>query len=105
MSQKLKELTKQEAGTLAGNKVPVVVLFGASWCGPCRSQKPILEEIQQELGESVVIRYVDVERVPQLVQKFGVCSVPTVLILKDGVEAARLNGFQPKQLLLSHVKQ
>jgi len=78
---------------------PVVVDFWAEWCGPCRSIAPALEEIAGSLGEKVKIVKLNVDENPQTAAKYGIQSIPTLMIFKNGQEASRQIGAAPKQKL------
>src|SRR5436309_14155724 len=71
---------------------PVVVDFWAEWCGPCRMIAPALEEIAGSLGEKVKIVKLNVDENPQTAAKYGIQSIPTLLIFKDGQMASRQIG-------------
>jgi thioredoxin 1 len=73
-----------------------LVDFWATWCGPCRMQAPILDSFEAEIGSTVKVGKVDVDEEPELAQKYGVMSIPNIVILKDGKEVDRLVGVQPK---------
>src|ERR1044071_3920877 len=78
---------------------PVVVDFWAEWCGPCRMIAPALEEIAGALGEKVKIVKLNVDENPNVAQKYGIMSIPTLMIFKNGEMAARQVGAAPKQKL------
>jgi thioredoxin 1 len=78
---------------------PVVVDFWAEWCGPCRMIAPALEEIAGSLGGKVKIVKLNVDENPQTAQKYGIMSIPTLMIFKNGEMAARQIGAAPKQKL------
>ena len=78
---------------------PVVVDFWAEWCGPCRMIAPALEEIAGSLGSKVKIVKLNVDENPQTAQKYGIMSIPTLMIFKNGEMAARQVGAAPKQKL------
>lgn len=80
--------------------VPVVVEFGATWCRPCRQLEPILQKLGQEWGGKAVLAHVDVDESANLAVKFGVMSVPTVILFKGGQAVARLSGFQSRERIL-----
>lgn len=71
---------------------PVLTDFFATWCGPCKMQTPILEELGQKLGDSVEIRKVDVDQNMEAATKYGIRVVPTLIIEKDGIVMHKLEG-------------
>lgn len=78
---------------------PVVVDFWAEWCGPCRMIAPALEEIASALGNKVKIVKLNVDENPVTPSKYGIMSIPTLMIFKNGELAARQVGAAPKQKL------
>lgn len=80
-------------------EVPVVVDFWAEWCGPCRMIGPSLEEIANELAGKVTITKLNIDENPELAAKFGVRSIPTLMIFKDGEVADVKVGALPKTAL------
>jgi thioredoxin 1 len=78
---------------------PVVVDFWAEWCGPCRMIAPALEEIAGSLGEKVKIVKLNVDESPNTAAKYGIQSIPTLMIFKDGQMSSRQVGAAPKQKL------
>jgi thioredoxin 1 len=78
---------------------PVVVDFWAEWCGPCRMIAPALEEIAGSLGAKVKIVKLNVDENPQTAAKYGIQSIPTLMIFKDGQMASRQIGAAPRQKL------
>jgi thioredoxin 1 len=75
---------------------PVVVDFWAEWCGPCRMIGPALEEIAGSLGSKVKIVKLNVDENPQTAAKYGIQSIPTLMIFKNGQMASRQIGAAPK---------
>jgi len=78
---------------------PVVVDFWAEWCGPCRMIAPALEEISGALGDKVKIVKLNVDENPNVAAKYGIMSIPTLLLFKDGEIKDRQVGAAPKQKL------
>jgi thioredoxin 1 len=78
---------------------PVVVDFWAEWCGPCRMIAPALDEIAGAMGDKVKIVKLNVDENPQTASKYGVMSIPTLMIFKGGEMASRQVGAAPKQKL------
>ncbi|MGJ6581310.1 thioredoxin [Listeria monocytogenes] len=77
----------------------VLTDFWATWCGPCRMVAPVLEEIQEERGEALKIVKMDVDENPETPGSFGVMSIPTLLIKKDGEVVETIIGYRPKEEL------
>ena len=69
---------------VVNSEKPVMLDFWAEWCGPCRMLTPLLEKLKAEVGENAVIGKVNVDEQRELAQKFGVMSIPSVFVLKDG---------------------
>ncbi|MCR5576729.1 MAG: thioredoxin [Oscillospiraceae bacterium] len=76
------------------NEGTVLIDFWATWCGPCRMQAPILEQLDEELGGSVKICKVDVDEEPNLARRFRILSIPTLVVMKDGKVTATRVGVQ-----------
>ncbi len=74
----------------------VLVDFWAEWCGPCKMAGPVIDEMSGEYSGRVTVAKVDVDAEPDLAGRYGVMSIPTVILFKDGVEVARQVGFAGK---------
>ena len=81
----------------------VLVDFWAGWCGPCMMLSPIVDQLAEELDGEVVVAKVNVDDQPELAAQFGVMTIPTLILFKDGQEAGRSVGVVPKAKLLDFV--
>ena len=86
------------------NKGVVVVDFFATWCGPCKMLAPILEELQEELSNVKIVK-IDVDENPELANKYGIASIPTLKIFKDGNDVDTKVGFMPKEMLKESIEE
>jgi thioredoxin 1 len=84
---------------------PVLVDFWAPWCGPCRMIAPIVEELAKENGDTLKVMKVNVDDSPQTATSYGVSSIPTLMIFKNGEVADRFVGVQPKKRLQEAIEQ
>jgi thioredoxin 1 len=81
------------------SETPVIVDFWAPWCGPCRAVAPVLETIAEERSGELRIVKVNIDEEPELARRYGVMSIPTIVLFKDGEPAAAAVGAQPKSML------
>jgi len=81
---------------IADAQVPVLVDFYADWCGPCRMVAPIMDELARARMGSVLVAKVDTDRNQGVAQRFGIASIPTVMVFKDGKVAAKQIGALPR---------
>jgi len=79
---------------------PVFLDFWANWCGPCKMLGPTFERLAERYGEQVTFAKVNVDDLPEIANKFGIRSIPTLILLKDGNVVERLVGVRPEQELV-----
>ena len=77
----------------------VLVDFWATWCGPCRMQGPVIDQLDEEMGDKVTFTKVDVDENPETARAFGIMSIPTLLIKKDGEVVDKVVGYHAKEHL------
>ena len=94
-------LNKESFKKVINDTKPTLVDFWAPWCGPCLSLSPILEEIANDLGDSVGVYKVNIDENTDLAQEHGVRSIPTILVYKNAALSDTLEGFKTKDELLS----
>ncbi|MBL8033636.1 MAG: thioredoxin [Leptospiraceae bacterium] len=92
----VQEITDQNFTNKTGSGV-VMVDFWAPWCGPCRMVAPVLEDLQKEMGEKVSILKMNVDENPDTATKFGITSIPTLMVFKNGELVDRTVGAAPKE--------
>ena len=92
-------ITKENYASVVADNALVLLDFWAVWCGPCKMIAPILTEIAGE-REDLVIGKVDVDSEMELAMEFGISSIPTLVVIKNGVPAAKAVGYMPKDKIL-----
>lgn len=80
---------------------PTLVDFYADWCGPCRSLAPVIEEIKKEYKNEISVIKVNVDENPALASEFGIMSIPTLMVIKDGKVDSKTVGGRSKETILS----
>lgn len=82
-------------------KEPVLVDFFATWCGPCKMMAPVIDEVAAEKAGEVKVYKIDIDDNMEIAQKYGVMSIPTFIVFKNGEPAAKTLGAQPKENILA----
>lgn len=100
----LKALTDANFADAIAGETPVLVDFWAEWCGPCRLVSPILEEIGREHDTIEVVK-MNIDENPRMQTQFGIMSIPTMILFKDGVEKKRIIGARPKASILQELAE
>ena len=90
---------------LIGESKPTLVDFFATWCGPCKMQSPILEQVKAVVGDDANIIKVDIDRNQELAARYRVQSVPTLILFKNGEPVGRTVGLQQQNLLVDKLKE
>lgn len=81
--------------------VPVLIDFWASWCGPCRMMSPVIDKIAEEMGDKLKVCKVNVDENHELAEKYEIMTIPAFIVIKNGAEAGRTIGVQPKEDILN----
>ena len=87
------------------SEIPVVVDFFATWCGPCRMMAPVIEELAEEYDGKVKIGKLDVDENSDIAARYGVMSIPTIILFKDGEIFSKSVGLQDKEVLENAIKE
>ncbi|MFB3907155.1 MAG: thioredoxin [Candidatus Eisenbacteria bacterium] len=84
---------------------PAILDFGATWCSPCKALEPTMKQLAVQYGEQLAVTKVDIEEAPATAQRFGILSVPTVVLLKAGKEVHRFSGLQSKEKIADLIEK
>lgn len=90
---------------IISSEKPVLIDFFATWCGPCKSLAPILKEVKDELGETISVIKIDVDKNEQLAAKYQVRGVPTMILFQKGQQLWRQSGVLSKNDLVAVIKE
>ena len=105
MAKEFTDANFKEEAIEASKQKPVLVDFFAPWCGPCKMQGPIVDELADEIGDKAVIGKLNTEDNQQTAGDLGVMSIPTLILFKDGEAKETLVGLQTKEGLLDLIKK
>jgi len=95
---------KSSFSEIIKGEIPVLVDFFADWCGPCKSLAPILKDVKSDLGDSIKVIKIDVDKNQVLATQYQVKGVPTMILFKNGKQVWRQSGVVPKHDLLKVIK-
>lgn len=84
--------------------LPVLVDFTAAWCGPCKMVAPIIAQLHAEWQGRVKVVQCDADQNPNILMKYGIMGIPTIMLFKDGQVAERVTGYQPKDKLVGKMR-
>ena len=99
------EVTDQEFDDqVLGSDKPVLVDFWAEWCVPCHMVSPLVEEIASENPDKLAVAKVNVDENPDVTRRFGVMSIPSLILFANGEEKARVVGARPKGAILAEIE-
>lgn len=99
------ELTNQNFEETIASSQPTVIDFWASWCMPCKIFAPVFEQVSDTMTGKANFYKVNIDEQQELAQKYGVASIPTIIIFKDGAQVDQMVGVQPKEAVLSAVEK
>ncbi|MFW5888254.1 MAG: thioredoxin [Patescibacteria group bacterium] len=105
MSQQFSEQNFDQEVLEASKNKPVLVDFYADWCGPCKMQAPIIDELAEEASENAIVGKLNIDEARSLASRYKVMSIPTLILFKDGEAKETLSGMQSKDGLLELIKK
>jgi thioredoxin len=86
------------------SQLPVLLDMWAAWCGPCRTLAPVIEQLAQELAGRIRVAKLDIDENPAIADRYGVRSIPTLLLLRGGREIDRIVGAQPRREIVRRLQ-
>ena len=89
-------VTNENAKEFMATELPIVLDFGAAWCGPCKQLAPIMDELSEEYAGRIAVGKCDIEEADDLTMEYGIRNVPTVIFIKDGKVVDRFVGSKSK---------
>lgn len=98
-------LNQESFDKLLGAKQTMLVDFWATWCGPCKMLAPVIEELAAQFDGKITVAKVDVDAEPELAMRYGVMSIPTVVLIQGGEEVERKVGLLPKESYVELLEQ
>lgn len=103
MSKAIQLTDEDFESTIATQGKPVVVDFTASWCAPCKAMSPVIDKLAEELADAALVCKVDIDEVPSASSKYGIRSVPTVILFRDGKKAGQVVGMATRDKLVEMI--
>ena len=98
-------LTNNFKEEIEESKIPVIIDFWASWCGPCQMMGPVFEELSGDYENKIKFAKISTEEEQELANQFQIQGIPCLVIVKEGKEIGRISGFAPKEILKQKIDE